>query len=520
MNPDRRRTKIVASIGPASESPRVLAKLMHAGMDVARINLSHGSLERTLDLYGRIRRVAAEEERQLGVLADLPGPKIRIAPLPRGGMMLEQDAPVVLRVGQAASDARAVEVDYERLLEDVQPGDRVGLADGQVLIEIQSARGEELHGQVLHGGILRGRPGFHMPASRLSLDTPTERDLRCAEALVEAGVDFLGVSFVRTAEDLGALGTAPPPDGPLLVAKIETRPAVENIDSIIGAADAIMVARGDLGIEFPIEDLPHLQKDIIRRCIAGGRPAITATQMLESMTESPVPTRAEASDVANAVFDGSSAVMLSAETAIGANPVHVVTTMARIAQEADVRFDHTGWAQNITKLHMINPEQSSLLVTDAMTTAASRVVEEVDLAALICVSGSGFTVRSMARFRPRVPVLGFSADPRTVRQLTLSWGVEPICLATEVAYESRVADAVQHAAEAGRVRAGDLVATLAGIDPATRSTDVLRLVRVPEDLRELRHAPQQNPGASRQSAPGDPLSRPTGPQRPTGPEHQ
>ncbi|MXZ29359.1 MAG: pyruvate kinase [Acidimicrobiia bacterium] len=490
MTDGRRRTKIVASIGPASESPRVLAKLMHAGMDVARINLSHGSLESSLDLYERIRRVAREEQRQLGVLADLPGPKIRIAPLPRGGTMLEQDAPVVLRIGKTASDAGCLEVDYEGLLEDVQPGDRVGLADGQVLIEIHSERGGELHGQVLHGGLLRGRPGFYIPAGRLSLDTPTERDLRYAEAFVQAGVDFIGISFVRSAEDLARLGTEPAPSGPLLVAKIETRPAVENIDSIIRAADAVMVARGDLGIELPIEDLPHLQKDIIRRCIAGGRPAITATQMLESMTESPVPTRAEASDVANAVFDGSSAVMLSAETAIGANPVHVVSTMARIAQEADLRFDHTGWTQKITQLHMINPDKSSLSISDAMTTAASRVLEEVDLAALICVSGSGFTVRSMARFRPRVPVLGFSVDPRTVRQLTLSWGVEPICLASEVAYESRVADAVEAAAELGRVRAGDLVATLAGINPATRSTDVLRLVRVPEDLRELRHAPQ------------------------------
>ena len=490
MNGERRRTKIVASIGPASESPRVLAKLMHAGMDVARINLSHGSLDSSLELYRRIRRVAGEEERELGVLADLPGPKIRIAPLPRGGTMLEQDAPVILRPGQAASDARVLEVDYERLLDDVQAGDRVGLADGQVLIEIQSARSGELHGQVLHGGLLRGRPGFYIPASRLSLDTPTERDLRYSEAFVEAGVDFIGMSFVRGPGDLRSLGTAPPPGGPLLIAKIETRPAVENIDAIIRATDAIMVARGDLGIEFPIEDLPHLQKDIIRRCIAGGRPAITATQMLESMIESPVPTRAEASDVANAVFDGSSAVMLSAETAIGADPVQVVTTMARIAQEADLRFDHARWAQNITQLHMINPEKTSLSVTDAMTTAASRVVEEVELAALICVSGSGFTVRSMARFRPRVPVLGFSADPRTVRQLTLSWGVEPICLASENAYESRVADAVEAAVDLGHVHAGDLVAVLAGINPATRSTDVLRLVRVPGDLRELRHVPQ------------------------------
>ncbi len=457
---------------------------------MARLNLSHGSLKGALALYERIRRVAREQRRELGILADLPGPKIRMAPCPRGGVMLDQDAEVTLRAGNTASDGRILEVDYEALLDDVKAGDRVGLADGQILIEISSVRSTELLGHVLHGGLLRGRPGFYIPADRLSIDTPTPRDLRYAEALVEAGVDFLGASFVRRAEDVRALRTVAPSPGPLLVAKIETRMAVENIDAIISEADAIMVARGDLGIEFPIEDLPHLQKEIIRRCIAGGRPAITATQMLESMIESPIPTRAEASDVANAVFDGSSAVMLSAETAIGVHPVHVVATMARIAQEADSRFDHARWAQNITQLGMINPTQSSLSVTDAITMAASRVVGEVDLAALVCVSGSGFTVRSMARFRPRVPVLGFSADPRTVRQLTLSWGVEPVCLASEIAYESRVADAIEAAVALGRIRAGDLVAVLAGINPAMRSTDVLRLLRVPEDLKELRSAPQ------------------------------
>ena len=490
MCTDRRRTKIVATIGPASETPRSVADLMAAGMDVARLNLSHGSLEGALALYGRIRRTADEQRRQIGVLADLPGPKIRVAPCPRGGVVLEQDAEVILRPGSTSSDGRVLEVDYEGLLDDVQAGDRVGLADGQILIEISDVASAHLRGRVLHGGLLRGRPGFHVPADRLSIATPTPRDLRFAEAFVEAGVDFLGVSFVRGPEDLQALRAAVPAPGPLLVAKIETRMAVQNIDSIISATDAIMVARGDLGIEFPIEDLPHLQKDIIRRCIAGGRPAITATQMLESMIESPVPTRAEASDVANAVFDGSSAVMLSAETAIGAHPVTVVATMARIAQEADSRFDHARWAQNITKLRMINPTQASLSITDAITMAASRVVGEVDLAALVCVSGSGFTVRSMARFRPRVPVLGFSADPRTVRQLTLSWGVEPICLASEIAYEPRVADAVAAAVAGGHVSAGDLVAVLAGINPAMRSTDVLRLLRVPEDLSDLWSAPQ------------------------------
>ena len=491
MSTQQRRTKIIATIGPTSEAPVVLDQLIDAGMDVARLNMSHGSLDGTLRLIELIRRIAGERGRQVGVMVDLPGPKIRVAPFAQGGTALEQDAEVILRPGSASSDARILEVDYEPLLQDVVAGDRVGLADGQILIEIESVRSTELRGRILHGGLLRGRPGFHIPADRLSLTTPTEQDLRFAEAAAEADVDFIAVSFVRYADDLRSLVTAAPPAGPLLVAKIETRKAVENLDGIIEVAGAIMVARGDLGIEFPIEDLPHLQKEIIRRCIARGRPAITATQMLESMIESPVPTRAEASDVANAVFDGSSAVMLSGETAIGAHPVRVVETMARIARQADIRFDHARWAQQITQLRMINPTEAPLSVTDAMTMAASRVVGEVDLAALLCVSGSGFTVRSMARFRPRVPILGFSADPRTVRQLTLSWGVEPVHIANEVAYESRVADAVEMARDLGHIRSGDLVAVLAGINPAMRSTDVLRLLRVPESGHELRNQPQR-----------------------------
>ncbi len=485
----QRRTKIIATIGPTSEDPHVLGELMDAGMDVARINLSHGTIDEMLRLVELIRRVAAARGREIGIMVDLPGPKIRVAPFASGGVALEQDAEVILRPGNTSSSAAVLEVDYEKLLEDVRAGDRVGLADGQILVEIESVRSTELQGRVMHGGLLRGRPGFYIPADRLSVSTPTGQDLHIAEAAVDADVDFIAVSFVRDADDLRALGTEAPPAGPLLVAKIETRQAVENLDDIIEAAGAIMVARGDLGIEFPIEDLPHLQKEIIRQCIAGGRPAITATQMLESMIESPVPTRAEASDVANAVFDGSSVVMLSGETAIGAHPVHVVRTMARIAREADVRFDHARWAQNITQLRMINPTEAPLSVTDAMTMAASRVIGEVDLAALLCVSGSGFTVRSMARFRPRVPLLGFSADLRTVRQLTLSWGVEPVHVTGEIAYELRVADAVETARKLGHVRGGDLVAVLAGINPAMRSTDVLRLLRVPENGQESRSGP-------------------------------
>jgi pyruvate kinase len=265
----------------------------------------------------------------------------------------------------------------------------------------------------------------------------------------------------------------------LVIAKIETRAAVQNLAGIIDAAGAIMVARGDLGNECTIEELPYLQKQIIRACIAGGRPVITATQMLESMIESAAPTRAEASDVANAVWDGSSAVMLSAETAIGVDPVNVVRTMHRIVRRADESFDYGGWAANLAKLRMTKSDTSEHSVTDAMTMAAWRAASELSLQNIVCISGSGFTVRSIARFRPNARILGFSHNPRTIGQLTMSWGTTPILLDKEGSNEDMVKRALQLARDAGYVRPGELVAVLAGSSISSRSTNVLRLEQVP-----------------------------------------
>ncbi len=482
MSVVQRRTKIIATIGPSSESPEGIKSLIAAGMDVARLNPAHGTLEDVLALYGRIRQVEAESGRPIGILVDLPGPKIRIAPFADGGATLSQGSEVSLRAGTRVSTRNDITVDYEALCSDVIPGDRVGIADGQVVIEIVDRSSEMLRGRVLHGGSLRGRPGFHIPSDRLSLTAPTLGDLRIAEAFIDAGVDFLGVSFVRSASDMLKLHTQPPPEGPLLVAKIETRAAVRNLDEIIGFAGAVMVARGDLGLEFPIEELPHLQKQIVSECVSVGLPVITATQMLNSMVESPLPTRAEASDVANAVFDGTSAVMLSGETAIGKHPELVVTTMARIAEEADTRFDNKGWARYITDVRLDYPDSEPVSVTDAMTMSAARVCSQVNLSALLCVSGSGLTVRSMARFRPSVPILGFSTNPRTVNQLTMSWGVRPLLTRSEDAYEPRVVDALTLARKHDLIHPGDLVGVLAGINPKGRTTDVLRLLRVPEEI--------------------------------------
>lgn len=473
-----RRTKIIATIGPASDSEATLRKLVDAGMDVARLGLAHGSIDEAVERYRRIRSVAADSGRRVGILADLPGPKIRAASFPEEGAELAQDATIRIVPGYDGSTGDVVEIEYDQVLNDIRPGDRLPFGDGQVVIEVESIDGSGATARITTGGILKGRPGMNIPSERLSMPTPTEEDFEKLDAFVELGVDMVAVSYVRSGHDVRRVGTEPHPRGPLVVAKIETRAAVTNLPGIIEASSAIMVARGDLGNECDLAELPHLQKRIIAECIAGGLPVITATQMLDSMVHTPTPTRAEASDVANAVFDGTSAVMLSAETAIGAHPVEAVSTMARIAERADDEFDYSAWAERVAALRLKASDNPAQAITDAMTMATWRTANELDLSALVCISGSGFTVRSMARFRPHVPILGMTTDERTAQQLTLSWGVTPVVIEPEWSYEFRVNKAVEHAKERGLIRSGDLIGVLAGMAGDARATDVLRVLRV------------------------------------------
>ncbi|MGI9604307.1 MAG: pyruvate kinase [Acidimicrobiales bacterium] len=475
----RRRTKIIATIGPASEDEATLRGLMEAGMDVARLGLAHGNIDSHLETYHRIRKVAAEANRSCGILVDLPGPKIRLADFGVEAIDFEAHSRCSLRVGTDSSTINDIEIEYPGLLTDVQVGDRLNIGDGRVLIDIVDKDGDRLVAEVAHGGRLSGRPGVHVPADRLQMATPTDEDLIALDAFVDVGVDMVAISFVRSAHDVRRVGTEPHPRGPLVVAKIETRAAVDNLTGIIEASGAVMVARGDLGNECSIEDLPPLQKEIIRECIALGRPVITATQMLESMITNPSPTRAEASDVANAVWDGSSSVMLSGETAIGSDPINVVRTMSRIARRADEEFDHRGWAAELADLRMTSLDGSSSSVTDAMTLAGWRAAEELGVTTIVCISGSGFTVRSMARFRPAAQILGFSQDPRTVQQLTMSWGTIPVQLDADVGEGERVSEALLTARNMGYVTTGDLVAVLAGAVSSAPSTNILRIERVP-----------------------------------------
>ena len=475
-----RRTKIVATIGPASEDESTLRDMISAGMDVARIGLAHGTLDEAVERYRRIRQVSEEEGRPVGILVDLPGPKVRTASFGEDSVELVSGSSVEMLVGETGSTADVVEVDYEGLLDDVLVGDTLDVGDGRVVLSVVDKNGDRLKATVMHGGVLSGCPGVHIPADRLRVSTPTPEDFVALDAFIELGVDMVAISFVRSAHDIRRVGTEPHPRGPMLVAKIETRAAVQNLAGIIETAGAIMVARGDLGSECSIEELPHLQKQIIQQCIAGGRPVITATQMLESMVSRPSPTRAEASDVANAVFDGSSALMLSGETAVGLDPANVVRTMDRIAQRADEQFDYELWAERLAELRMTDDStHDAASITDAMTMAAWRAADGLGISTILAISGTGYTVRSMARFRPQARIVGMSHNRRTVQQLTMSWGTTPVLVDDRGSNDDMVRQAVTVARDRDFARSGEIVAVLAGTDNRSRSANVLRLERVP-----------------------------------------
>ena len=475
-----RRTKIIATIGPASESETVLRGMIRGGMDVARLGLAHGSIEDAIGRLKMIRNIAKEENKTVGILVDLPGPKIRLASFGDSPILLAEDSEIKVQVGNSSSDDQVIQVDYKNLFDDVELGDRLIVGDGRGVIQVEEKHDTYLDARVIHGGVMSGRPGLYIPASRLSISAPTEWDLQALERFLEMDVDMVALSFVRSASDLAKLSLDPHPTGPLVVAKIETRDAVEDLTEIIEASGAVMVARGDLGNEWPIQELPILQKEIIRKCIAFGRPAITATQMLESMIIAPDPTRAEVSDVANAVWDGTSALMLSGETAVGADPVNALETMSRVAERADEVFDHRSWGEELAEMRLTDADDPNTSVTDAMTQATYRAVTELGVETILCISGTGFTVRSMARFRPTARIIGLTSNTRTVGQLSLSWGTESIHLEEGGDVESRINAALHMVRDRAGLKAGELVAVLAGTNANARATNVLRIEQIPD----------------------------------------
>jgi pyruvate kinase len=466
----------VATIGPASSSPEVLEALVAAGMDVARVSFAHSSIADAIDLIRTIRKIAPH----IGILPDLPGPKIRSCAFPKRGVVLEAGAEVVLAPGSTTptSTATRIGVTLDEAVASLDEGDLVSLGDGGISLVVLGRRGDEVVARVRSGGRVIGRPGVSVPSHKLALATPTPEDLDRIAALVAEGAEAIAVSFVRLSADIEAVREAVGNAGTMLVAKIETAEAIDNLDAIVHSADAVMVARGDLGIRLPLEDVPFHQKEIIRCGVRFARPVITATQMLESMIASPVPTRAEVSDVANAILDGTSAVMLSGETAIGTDPVHVVSTMSRIVERAERDFDYVNWGACLG-VQEVSADAPLRRITAAITGAAWHAALEEDVAAIVACTQSGATARAISRFRPGMPIVAVTPHERTVRQLSMSWGVETLLSEHSGNTDDGIWSAVEKAVEAGFASPGDVVVVIAGSpyekDPVA---DTLRLVRI------------------------------------------
>ncbi len=421
-----RRTKIVATLGPASGSEARIRQLIEAGVNVTRLNFSHGTHEEHAARIALIRSVSAELGKPVAILQDLQGPKIRTGQLLNDQpAMLQAGAPFVISIDPIEGDARRVSTTYKGLPGDVQPGDRVLLSDGLIELSVTAVRGNDVVTQVVHGGSLRENQGINLPGSAVSASAITEKDRIDLEFGLEQGVDYVAMSFVRRADDVRQLKdliTAAGKNTPV-VAKIEKPQALNDIEAILDATDVIMVARGDLGVEMAPEQVPIVQKDLIAAAARNHVTVITATQMLESMINNPRPTRAEASDVANAIFDGTDAVMLSGETAAGQYPVEAVSMMARIATatEGSVRY-----AEQLETAHRTRRRSEDATSSHAIARAARTIVATVDIAAVVAFTLSGYTARLVSQDRPPVPIFALTPSEEVARRVSLFWGVTPL----------------------------------------------------------------------------------------------
>ncbi|HBB31236.1 MAG TPA: pyruvate kinase [Cyanobacteria bacterium UBA8803] len=419
MKPLNHRTKIVATIGPASSSPDTLRQMMLAGMNVARLNFSHGSYEDHARMVKLLRSISEELDNPLTILQDLQGPKIRVGQLPDGEMDLVAGESITLvPITEFTHQPNTVSIDYPYVAEEAQPGTQVLLDDGLLELKVEKIVGNAVRCQVVEGGVLKSRKGVNFPTLNLRLPSLTEKDKQDLDFGIEQGVDIISLSFVRQPEDIRSLKEIIAAKGAdiSVLAKIEKPQAVAHLEEIVNECDAIMVARGDLGVEMSPEKVPLIQKRIIRLCNQKGIPVITATQMLDSMIRNPRPTRAEASDVANAIIDGTDAVMLSGESAVGEFPVEAVKILARIATDVE------------PEIQFINYPPSEIDETHAISEALNVIDKTLDLQCIIALTETGYTAKLAAAERPRVPVVAFTPNPQVYHCLNLVWGVRPILL--------------------------------------------------------------------------------------------
>ncbi len=466
-------TKIVATIGPKSEDR--IGELIDAGMSVARINFSHGTEDDFLRRVQKIRRAADERMRAIGILADIQGPKMRMGRFEGGALATASGERFTLRQGGGVAPRGEVWLDFGGFLEAVRPGHRVLLADGKVELVAERIEKDHILAVVSRDGELKDRQGVHFPDSRIEYELPTSADRRNLELANQAGIDMIGISFVARAEEVATVRALAP--GALMISKIERMAALENLDGLLAQSDGIMVARGDLGVEAELEQLPLIQKSLIQSALRAGKFTITATEMLESMIESSRPTRAEVTDVANAVLDGSDAVMLSAETAVGAHPVETVATMARIARAVEQ-------SQRYQSMPLPSFRQSEANFPNAVALAAVQAAQALGISRIVCFTETGNTVRLISRYRPGAEVYALSPHPRTVNHMTILAHVRPMLFRRERSLEDMLYMASEMLVVRGFAQYGDPLVFVAGVPAGQKSsTNVMKIHRIGEEVK-------------------------------------
>lgn len=454
-----RKTKIVCTLGPATNDVEIMKQLIHNGMDAARINFSHGTYETHAETIAKLKQAREELNAPIPLILDTKGPEIRVKTFKEDKVRLEEDATFTLTTREVEGDVNIVSVTYADLPKDVHRGSRILIDDGLIELKVEDITETDVVCKVVNGGVVKSRKGVNLPGVEVNLPSLMEKDIEDLKFGVENGFDIVAASFIRSAEDVLKIRRVLEENGGgqmHIISKIENQQGVENIDKILEASDGIMVARGDLGVEIPPEEVPLVQKILIAKANRIGKPVITATQMLESMVHSPRPTRAEANDVANAIFDGSDAIMLSGETAAGAYPLEAVATMARIALKAESAVDYAAKLANTTEPARVN-------ITNAISMAACATAAELKTAAITTVTKSGFTARMISRYRPACPLIASTSDETVWRQMNLIWGCKPMLYTGELPRGGVFDTALEIAVKSGLLKNGDTVVSALGI---------------------------------------------------------
>jgi pyruvate kinase len=468
---DMRKTKIVCTLGPAINSEQMITRLIKAGMNVARLNFSHGTHEEHRTMIQAIRKVSARMNKTIPILQDLQGPKLRVGKIKNGSVQLKKGNCITITTEKIIGDENIISTTYPYLSKDVQPGDTILLDDGLIQLKVATKKSDQVQCKIIEGGYLSDHKGINLPGVFISQPSFTDKDRDDLLFGIDQGVELVAMSFVRSSDDISKVKEiiAEKKKEIMVIAKLEKPEAIKHLEAIIDVYDGVMVARGDLGVELPLQKLPLLQKKIIHTAMQKGKPVITATQMLESMRQNSRPTRAEVSDVANAIFDGTDAVMLSAETATGNYPITTVRTMARIITEAEQASEYQ-LAQHLSSV------EKTLSIADAISHSASEAAEYLKVKAIVAFTKSGFTARMVAKYRPQSRIIAFSPSEIVQHQLNLSWGVCPLKMDFLNSTDEIINQTEKILLEKKFVKTGDVIIILLGAPIFVKgTTNLLKL---------------------------------------------